>query len=275
MKVTVLIENTGKSPLRFEHGLSFFIEYRNHVYLLDSGTSGDFIDNARLLHIPLDQTACCFLSHGHYDHAGGFARFLKEYPDKQVYASEHAFESHYSISGGILHDIGIPDSVIAYASSFVNVNQVTRVAPDINLIPHVPGSNQTINKEMLKIVDNQFIIDDFDHEMSVVFEKAEGLVIFNSCSHSGVEAIIEDVKAVFPDTPIIAYLGGLHLKGKKDGEEICNYTRDEVHAIARYLQKEVQMVYTGHCTGDMGYQYLAEVLQDQIMPLITGQVIEI
>ena len=46
MKVTVLSENTSKSGLPTEHGLSLYIETEKHRILFDFGASDLFIRNA-------------------------------------------------------------------------------------------------------------------------------------------------------------------------------------------------------------------------------------
>lgn len=40
LKITVLIENSAPGHLICEHGLSLHLNYDNHSYLLDTGTSG-------------------------------------------------------------------------------------------------------------------------------------------------------------------------------------------------------------------------------------------
>lgn len=72
MKVIVLIENTSKCSLCAEHGLSVYIEYNGMKYLLDTGASDTFSANAHQLGINLADIDIAFLSHAHYDHAGGF-----------------------------------------------------------------------------------------------------------------------------------------------------------------------------------------------------------
>ena len=47
MKIQILIENTTKSDLIPEHGLSFFIEYNDKKILLDAGTTSAFINNSK------------------------------------------------------------------------------------------------------------------------------------------------------------------------------------------------------------------------------------
>lgn len=77
MKVTVLVENTAPqdSGLTPEHGLSLYIQYREHNILLDAGCSQAFAHNAQALGVDLKQVDLAVLSHGHFDHADGLRYF--------------------------------------------------------------------------------------------------------------------------------------------------------------------------------------------------------
>ena len=72
MKIINLIENTPGIPnCGYEHGLSFYIETKNHRLLVDSGATDLFLWNAKTLGIDLTKVDTMILSHGHYDHGGG------------------------------------------------------------------------------------------------------------------------------------------------------------------------------------------------------------
>lgn len=81
MKIVNLIENTagidGCVPL---HGLSFYVETLKHRILFDAGPSDVVLGNAERLGINLRQVDVAVLSHGHYDHSGGFLEFAKINP---------------------------------------------------------------------------------------------------------------------------------------------------------------------------------------------------
>ena len=48
------------------------------------------------------------------------------------------------------------------------------------------------------------------------------------------------------------------MKGKRDGQEICAFSEEEVKETAEYLKKEeLSWLYTGHCTGKIGYEKAA------------------
>ena len=78
MKISVLIENTTNGTLIGEHGLSILIDFEGNQYLLDAGQSGDFMKNAQVMGAEIGEVCCAILSHGHYDHAGGFGIYLEK-----------------------------------------------------------------------------------------------------------------------------------------------------------------------------------------------------
>jgi len=109
--------------------------------------------------------------------------------------------------------------------------------------------------------------DNFSHEQSLVFETERGLVIFNSCSHAGPDNIIAEVRAAFPGRKIYALIGGLHL---------YKLTDDEVRGLAERIRETgIELVCTGHCTGDRGYEVLREELGAGVQQLFTGMEIEV
>lgn len=279
MQITVLIENTSDSELKCEHGLSLFIEYNDKKYLLDAGSTAAFLENARALQIPVLQADRCILSHGHYDHSGGFAEYLAQNPGAEVYAMQGADGEYYSGSGGEIHPIGIPENVLMkYRDRFCWIDKVFQLDPEVYLIPHSVSGLEKIGAraKLYRKSGGEYLPDDFSHELSLVFDTEKGLVIFNSCSHAGIMNIIEEVKHVLPGKEVYAFLGGLHMKGKKNGKEICTFSDDEVLKMADSLKKTgVQYLYTGHCTGQQGFALLKKYLGTIVQPLITGCRIEL
>ena len=81
MKITTLIENTQGEDmhLKYEHGLSMYIEAPDCNILFDTGQSGNIVDNAKKLNIDLSKIDVIVLSHGHYDHCGGIKKLLDTY----------------------------------------------------------------------------------------------------------------------------------------------------------------------------------------------------
>lgn len=275
MKITVLIENTTNSDLISEHGLSLLIEFEEKKYLLDAGSTGAFLQNVKAMKLSLEDVEGAVLSHGHYDHAGGFGAYLKENPSVKVYAMKSVKKEYYSGSGGSIHAIGVPQEILlAYEKQFVFIEKVTSLAERVYLIPHSTKGLETIGArtKLYRKQDNEYVPDDFSHELSLVFEMEEGLFIFNSCSHGDIRNIIEEVRTVFPEKKIYGFCGGLHMKGKRQGAEYCTFSKEEVKSIADYLKEAgLKKLYTGHCTGAEGLALLKEFLGEQVEELFTGK----
>lgn len=280
MIIKVLIENTTDSELKCEHGLSLYIEYKDKRILLDAGSTEAFAENAADMGVDLKTVDLAFLSHGHYDHSGGFGAFIKENQKAPVYAMERVVGGYYSTSGGSLHGIGIPVEVLnGLKERFALVTDVTKVAEGITLVPHdTPGLEKQGKRAGLYYqkglaLNCDLVPDDFAHEMSVVFETDEGLVICNSCSHGGLQNIVREVKEVFPGSKILAYVGGLHMKGRENGEEICTFSTEEVKALTDFIKTEdIQLLITGHCTGAPAMKLLGKDLEDErFLEMCTGR----
>ncbi len=277
MKISVLIENSALDGFVCEHGLSLLIEFNNNNYLLDSGQSGKFMENARNMGINLSALKYAILSHGHYDHAGGFLRLLENNPELQIYAMKHADGEYYSESGG-MHYIGIPETILKeYGDRFIYTDEIVQIDSGVYIVPHSTKGLEGIGKRagLYVKMDGEMKPDDFSHELSLVFDTEKGLVIFNSCSHGGMRNIMEEVKAAFPKRNVYAFVGGLHMKGMIDGIEICTFSENEIDQLVEYVSKEgVRLIYTGHCTGNVGMEMLMKK-SSIVNKLTSGMIINI
>ncbi len=270
--VTVLIENTSDGSLACEHGLSLLIEVGGKRILLDAGSSSAFCENADAMGIALTDLDACVLSHGHYDHSGGFEALFKRNPDVMVCARNHALDIYYSAGGG-MHEISVPANVAARRDRFILIDDIRQILPDVFLIPHSTKNLAQIGKMsgLYKKQDDQILPDDFAHEQSLVILTEKGLIIFNSCSHAGADNIIRECRKACGQKQVYAYVGGLHMKGKKDGREICAFSETRIDALCDILrQEDIQEIYTGHCTGVPGYEALRLRLGDRVHRMTTG-----
>ena len=276
IKVTVLMENTTDEGYKCEHGLSLFIETDSKRILLDSGSSKLFMENADELMAKPENADFCVLSHGHYDHSGGFKDLLDKNEKLKIYAMKGFDGNYYSGNGG-LHYIGVPEDLLnSYRENFIVVDSFKEISDGIYLVPHTTkGLEKTGERARLYVKEgDEYIPDNFMHEMSLVIDTCKGLVIFNSCSHSGLENIIKEVKEKFHDKKIYGFFGGLHMKGKVDGTEICTFTDKDLDDLADAVKKEgIEVLYTGHCTGKEGYDKLEKRLPGTLYHLRAGRII--
>ena len=95
MIAKVLIDNITKNELISEWGLAFYIEYEGQKFLLDTGASGNFAENAKSLEIHLGEIDYAVLSHAHYDHADGMPTFFGQNETAKFY---HKTESIHTVS---------------------------------------------------------------------------------------------------------------------------------------------------------------------------------
>lgn len=276
MRITVLVENTGPSEFKIEHGLSLYIEFNDKKYLLDAGPSDSFFKNAHALSIDLGRVDKAVLSHGHYDHGDGFMVFLNQYKDKVVYGAKNIFDDYYSGSGESVHYIGLSSKLKQMKNRFNTISKDTKIDEKIYLILDDVSNTKEIGvqKKLYKKVDDVLQPDNFNHELSLVFDTPKGLVICNSCSHAGLESIVDNIKKRL-NKPVYAYVGGLHMKSTKNHIETSSFTEEQIQNLCIFIEKNIQYVLTGHCTGNVSYDLLKKYLKDRIDFLTTGKTIEI
>ena len=294
MKVRILIDNIagcsdgerfeGRSACRAapharklfgEWGLSVYAEYEGHKVLLDTGASHLFAKNANVMGVDLSQVDIGVLSHAHYDHANGMAKFFKLNASAPFYlrkgAAENCYHTHKLLGRFTYHEyIGIHKGWLErFADRIRFVEGVAEIAPGITLVPHSTAGLERIGEMAhLSVKENgKYRYDNFDHEQSLVFDTPQGLFIMNSCSHAGADNIVKEIEAAFPSKNIYAILGGFHL---------FRYPDARVRAFAERLRElNVQKIYTGHCTGDRAYGILRDVLGERTKQMHTGLTIEI
>ncbi len=272
MKITVLSDNISpdKSSLKSEWGLSFHIEQNGKAYLLDTGASSLFSKNAEKLGIDLSQVDMGILSHSHYDHADGMGEFFTLNKTALFYISSKCEDNCYGKRFIFSKYIGIKKGLTKkYKDRIVRVKGSIKLCDGVHLICHTSDNLQATGKKtgLYKKINGRLTPDDFDHEQSLVFETEKGLIIFNSCSHAGPQNILREIKSAFPEKNMYAYFGGLHLY--KSSEK-------EIRHMAEVLKEStLQLIVTGHCTGDKAYKILKETLGDRLSQLSVGKVIEI
>ena len=279
MKVQVLIDNIssfteGERPRKLfgEWGLSVYVEFEGKRYLLDTGASHLFAKNAGVMGVDLSKVDIGILSHAHYDHANGMAKFFALNKTAPFYVrkgvAENCYHAHKLFGRLTYHEyIGIHKGWLKrFADRIRYAEGDMQIAPNVYLVPHKTAGLENIGEwAHLSVKENgKFRYDSFDHEQSLVFDTPQGLFVMNSCSHAGADNIVKEIEATFPGKKIYALLGGFHLFRYKD---------DVVRAFAERLRAlDVQKIYTGHCTGDRAYAILHDVLGDRVQQMRCGMI---
>lgn len=254
MKITSLVENTTADPrLGKEHGLSLYIEAAGRKLLFDMGQSDLFAQNAQALGIDLAGVELAVLSHGHYDHGGGLARFLQLNKTAPVYLSQYAFQPHYH---GAERYIGL-DTALEKSDRLRFVADQQQIAPGMTLFScnDRPKQWDLGSFGLTMVQEGTLLPEDFRHEQYLLIEEKGRRVLISGCSHKGVLDIAQWFQ---PDVLV----GGFHFSGLPLDDTLAGY--------ARQLDAMDTEFYTCHCTGCAQYDFMRPYMH-RLHYLSTGQ----
>ncbi len=271
MKITNLIENTpGENGCHCQHGLSFYIETAGHRLLSDTGASGAFLENAEALGVDLTRIDMVILSHGHYDHAGGILSFAALNPGAAILMQRSATGNFYHKTGSYERYIGIAPEIgelpqVRYLEGDVQIDD------EVSLFTGVTGRRlwPSGNQELMTKENGHFRQDDFRHEQYLVLTENEKHTLISGCAHNGILNILDRFRELYGTDPA-RVISGFHMQ-KKTG-----YTQkdlDEIRQTALELKTMDTVFYTGHCTGEIPFRVLREILEDQLLQIHSGQTV--
>jgi 7,8-dihydropterin-6-yl-methyl-4-(beta-D-ribofuranosyl)aminobenzene 5'-phosphate synthase len=173
LKVTTLIEdNPGEhKALIYEHGLSFFIEKDECRILFDTGQSEAFLRNAHQLNIDLGRIDYVVLSHGHYDHSGGFRALTEKTTHFTLFTGQGFFEEKYGVSDSTNEFLG--NNFDKAFLSFKGINhqfiheRIKEIFPGVYILSDFPRiyDDETINPRFNVLKDGTFQQDLFEDEI--------------------------------------------------------------------------------------------------------------
>ena len=243
LEMTVLIDNVAAEPLVSEWGLSILITADDRSILLDTGASHLFAQNAERLGVDLNSVDTGVLSHAHYDHADGMDTFFSLNRKAPFLVREGSCENCYGIKEGLLRYIGIQSGVLKKHEDRIRyVSGVHTISEGIWLVPHrrADYSSIALRNDLYTVSNDERVPDDFAHEQSLVIETGQGLVVFNSCSHTGMTNILTDIREMLGRSDVCAYIGGLHLYKMTDEEkkQLSNFETSLRHLI--YLHDKLR-----------------------------------
>jgi 7,8-dihydropterin-6-yl-methyl-4-(beta-D-ribofuranosyl)aminobenzene 5'-phosphate synthase len=281
VEITVLVDNepSGKNPfLRTERGHSLHVRWKGRSLLLDTGISGLFADNARMLGIRVAEIDTIVLSHGHFDHSGGLGRFLRENQRATVYAARGVRERLWLSLLGFKKDVGLDPRVLVDARERLHlVDADSEPEVGLHLLACLPFTHPRPrgNRLLFRGAAGKRLPDDFAHELVMTLDDGDGLVVFTGCGHHGVLNMVDGVRHAFPERPIKALVGGFHFVGLPFLGLLAE-PRDRVRQIGRSLNAlPIGRIVTGHCTGRKGYAALREVLGSRVVYAATGETISV
>ena len=191
MRITALLENTTiDTALTPKHGLSIYIETPKHKMLFDLGPDDTYLKNAQIMGIDLAQVDTVVLSHGHYDHGGALASFLKMNDKATLYIHKQAFEPYYHKLLFVKKYIGL-DVNQADNERIFFIDDTMRIDDELFLFSGVEGRLDTKSSRLLlKKTPAGYERDCFAHEQSLIVTAEDKSVLFSGCSHRGISNML-------------------------------------------------------------------------------------
>lgn len=272
MKITALVENTSRTGIPTEHGLSLYIECKDgRNILFDMGQGTLFAENAIRLGLSVTDVDLAIVSHGHYDHGGGLRTFLEINNKANVYIHKDAFLPHYSIREGEIHYIGLDKDIednprLIICDGKTMIDDSTILLSDIKgNICYPPGNNRLLGP-------TKNVHDNFCHEQNLVLHEDGKTILFAGCAHRGIANILRSVTEVIGTVPDYVF-SGMHLMknglSKQEEDIFIHHLADE---LAQYPGCTF---FTMHCTGTDLFLRLKDIMGTQMNYLSCGEKVSI
>ena len=290
----------GEAPpdkaLVSEFGLSLHVESRKadqtRNVLIDFGfTSNALNTNLELLGVDASALDALVLSHGHYDHFGGMAGFLRAAEGKLklgtpfVVGGEECFCARQWTAAPKQGNFGALDRSAMEAArlTIVSAEQPAVVADHAMTTGQVPATTfeKVLSPSKMTVgVSGGFgcypeklpedereagapIPDKFRHEIATVYNlRGRGLVILTSCSHRGVVNVVRRAQAASGVAKVHAIMGGFHLAPFDE-----SYVRQ---VIASLKAIDPDFIAPMHCTGEPFWDMARVEMPGKLLRPYTG-----
>jgi 7,8-dihydropterin-6-yl-methyl-4-(beta-D-ribofuranosyl)aminobenzene 5'-phosphate synthase len=233
-----------------EWGFSALIEADGHRVLLDTGARPDTVlQNARDLKIDLSDVKEVILTHNHWDHVGGLMTLRREMMKRnpsalsEVHIARGIFYSRPAQAGEENQMIALKKEYEATGGKFIEHEEAAEIFPGAWLTGPVPRKYPEHNWSSTGKVQTAagLVEDTIPEDQSLVLNTPEGLVVVTGCGHAGIINILTFAREQFPNQPVQAVVGGLHLFPATD--EQLNWTADKLKEF------KVANLLGAHCTG--------------------------
>lgn len=275
MRIVSLIENISNcEKYTSEHGLSLYIEYKGKRYIMDTGATGKFIDNANIKGIDLKNIDLVIISHNHYDHIGGLEKLFEINNNVKVVIEKGALQKFYSKTVMNENYIGEREGLFTdYKDRFIFIDSKYNIADGFDVMTCDTIDENFICKDRKRLCvlkNNSLVEDDFSHELFAVINDNNKIIVLSSCSHIGIINIVMNVKNTYSDKKISYIIGGFHMRGLF-GMDTLNCDESYVKEVANKLDElGVENIYTCHCTGTKAYSIFKEVFGKRTKYFVTG-----
>ena len=270
LRITLLVDHQALRPdLETEHGLSFLLEVGSKVILFDAGASEAAFRNAERLGLPWRRISRIVLSHGHQDHTGGLAAFLKALPEAHVYLHPRAMTPKFSLHPGRpSRPLSMPQEIHALLQA--RMDQLHWATAPMRLGQGIGLTGPILRRHPEEAIPGPFFLDPegrepdpLEDDQALWIATDQGLVVLLGCAHAGVANTLDHIRTLTGEESILAVIGGLHLSAAPESR---------IQSTLRALREAgVQRVAPLHCTGPAGALAIREAYGEAGHPMSAGE----
>jgi len=260
-----------------EHGFAALVTVRRGdrttTLLFDTGLSTHGLTtNGDRLAVDWGSVQAVVLSHGHFDHAGGFAGLAERTRSLPMTVHPGVWTQRRLAPPGV--DPSVFPTLTRKALEGEGFEVIERRQPSLLLegsvlvtgeIDRVTDFERGMPAPHQALVDGQWVHDPLviDDQALVVHVRGRGLVVVTGCGHGGAVNIARHAMRLTGVDRLHALLGGLHLGGPAF-EPIIPPT------VAALQEMTPALLVPGHCTGWRAQHAMAAAFPDAWVPGAVG-----
>jgi 7,8-dihydropterin-6-yl-methyl-4-(beta-D-ribofuranosyl)aminobenzene 5'-phosphate synthase len=264
-----------------EHGFSALVTVRmaggtSHTLLFDTGVSPDGLaTNAERLGVDVGLLEAVVLSHGHFDHTGGFLGLSRLRAGRALPLTLHPLvwtRRRFAVPGRPTWELPTLSRSALEAEGF---RVIERRDPSVLLDSCVLITGEVDRTTEFEhglpfheaFGDGAWAPDPLvvDEQALVVHVRGQGLVVLTGCGHAGAVNIARHALRLTGVGHLHAMLGGFHLTGSAF-EPIIGPT------VAAFAELAPEALVPAHCTGWKAQHRFAADLPDAFVPNAVGSV---
>lgn len=276
-------ELAGEALCSAHHGLCLAVtahlDGETRSVLFDAGPDPYAIGrNARNMNLDLGGIEALVLSHGHFDHSEGLLKALELI---RAANGGQTMPLHVHPGAFVKRGLRLPDGKVLPLQDVpprreLEENGARVVAHDgpeeildgtFYLSGEIPRRSfeRGFRNHLRRSADGRWEDDPLilDERFMAAHVRGKGIAIFTGCSHAGLLNICDHAREVFPDVPLYAVVGGLHLVFPN--EDIIQDTVAELEKFG------LKVIIPGHCTGWRAIHALIAAFGEEVVdPLAVG-----
>jgi 7,8-dihydropterin-6-yl-methyl-4-(beta-D-ribofuranosyl)aminobenzene 5'-phosphate synthase len=221
-RCTILLENC-KSELKSAKvapGLSLLIEAKKQKFLFDFGSNDDFLYNAKIMNINLNDLDFVAISESHFKHASGFTSFIDKCPPRKLIVGKEFFYPKYSQKRGVLTYLGCgfdKDLLEKKKIPLTEVDDFHKICDGLYLMNNFEKrfSFENIPNRFVREINDTIEHDKYTDEMVVIIENEDSLTLITTTSRQGILSTITKVNEKF-DKKVARVISGIDVTDVDD-----------------------------------------------------------